>query len=155
MSAWSSKVLVIEAGGKSGSLITAQLAFEQGRQVLAVPNSIYSQESRGTNLLIAKGAEIYLNDRQLLLNDKKSFAAKTENKRTSAQVKKAGKRIRDSKKIFSPLEKELWELITEKPQHIEKLGLSFSSRLSFLETLSIMELEGKIKRLPGGMVCKT
>ncbi len=78
MSAWSFKVLVVEAGENSGSLITAQLASEQGKHVLAVPNSIYSREGRGTNLLISKGAEIYLGENQLLLAEKKDFVAKKE-----------------------------------------------------------------------------
>lgn len=155
MSAWSHKVLVVEAGVKSGSLITAGLAAEQGRQVLAVPNNIYRPESRGTNLLIAKGAEIYLKERQLLINHGKGFAEEAENNRESKLLKNAVKSKFKPQKTFSPVEKKLMELITAKPQHIEKLCLSFSNRLSFLEALSIMELEEKIERLPGGMIRKT
>ena len=154
MSAWSHKVLVVEAGEKSGSLITARLAADQEKQVLAVPNSIYSTESRGTNRLIANGAEIYLEKRQLLINHKKGFVPQLENKKESNHIKKNVNLNLEVKKTFSPIEKKIWELIAEKPQQIEKLSLSFSDRLSFLEVLSIMELEGKIERLPGGMVRK-
>ncbi|MGK0466410.1 MAG: DNA processing protein [Clostridium sp.] len=56
ISALSDIIIVIEAGEKSGSLITANLALEQGKDVMAVPGSIFSHESKGTNKLIKDGA---------------------------------------------------------------------------------------------------
>ncbi|MGH4138111.1 DNA-processing protein DprA [Clostridium sp.] len=56
ISALSDIIIVIEAGEKSGSLITANLALEQGKDVMAVPGSIFSNESKGTNKLIKDGA---------------------------------------------------------------------------------------------------
>ena len=66
ISAWAHKVLVIEAGLNSGSLITADFAQKWNRELLAVPDSIYSRESLGSNRLLLKGAKIYLNEQQLL-----------------------------------------------------------------------------------------
>ena len=54
----SQAVLVVEAGLRSGSLITAKLALEQGREVLAVPGSPLDERHRGTNQLLKDGAHL-------------------------------------------------------------------------------------------------
>lgn len=54
-------ILVVEAGVKSGSLITANLAIEQNRDVYAVPASIFSSDFSGTNKLISDGARLAIN----------------------------------------------------------------------------------------------
>lgn len=66
ISGLSRAVVVVEAGLRSGALITASFALEQNRDVFAVPGSIYSQASDGTNGLLAEGAAPLLSSRAVL-----------------------------------------------------------------------------------------
>ena len=70
LAAWVDKLLVVEAAERSGALITAEYAMDYKRKVLAVPNSIYSLESMGTNRLLLNGAEVYLGPNQLMNGDR-------------------------------------------------------------------------------------
>ncbi|GAI84069.1 unnamed protein product, partial [marine sediment metagenome] len=58
MSGLSLGVLIVEADKSSGAMITAHLALEQNREVFAIPGSILSPASRGTNHLIQEGAKL-------------------------------------------------------------------------------------------------
>ncbi len=59
-------VVVVEAPKRSGALITADFALEQGREVMAVPGSIFSPQSEGANNLIAQGAKLIQNKEDIL-----------------------------------------------------------------------------------------
>ncbi len=66
ISGLSSAVLVVEAPQKSGSLITADFAFDQGREVLAIPGPVTSSVTEGTSELIKRGATLVSNPKDVL-----------------------------------------------------------------------------------------
>lgn len=126
--------LVIEASKKSGSLITAQFALEQNREVFAVPGSIYSPNSDGANELIKKGAKVAV------------CAADIMEALDLAQVSS----YIDNKKIIpeTPEEENLLSYMEKEPIHINDL-----IRLTKLDTniinstLTIMEMKGMIRNI--------
>ena len=140
ISGLSQGVLVIEASPKSGSLITARLALEQGRDVFAVPGNVYSFKSRGTNSLLRSGAKLVETARDIL--EELPFAAAGP-----AQKEKA----EDSRiNSLGPEVKKVYALIQEAPVHIDELLLQ--SKLSNGKLSSVLldlELTGLIKQQPG------
>lgn len=137
ISALSLGVIVIEAALKSGSLITAELALEQGREVFAVPGSILSPQSEGTNDLIRRGARIVTNASDVV----EELAPLLE-----GFIKRAsGVRV-----DISPEEKTLCDVMGAEPVHIDELarqsGLPMARALSVLMSL---EIKGAVKQIEG------
>ncbi|OAG28137.1 DNA-processing protein DprA [Thermodesulfatator autotrophicus] len=137
ISGLSAAVLVVEADLKSGSLITARLAGEQGREVLAVPGPIYSPMSRGTHALIREGALLVDHPEQVL----EIFDLSSLNERQELTL------TQEEAKVLSCFEGEPLEF----DELILKTGLEVDKLLQILTNL---ELEGLIAKQPGNTYLK-
>jgi len=134
MSGLSLGVLVIEAGEKSGALITADQALGQNREVFAVPGSIFSPYSRGTNNLIQQGAKLVTNYMDVM-----------------AELNLANIAQQIEMKEFLPAdntESLILKYLNTEPVHIDEVSRSTGLTSSIVSsTLSILELKGYVKQL--------
>ena len=138
----SAVTVVVEAACRSGSLISARLAAEQGREVFAVPGNLDSKVSEGTNRLIADGA------RPFLATDEVFEALGLEPPETSA----AGAAGVGGVPVERPEERLVFGLLGDGPAALDELVLR--SRLDgarVLELLTALEIGGLAERTPGGL----
>lgn len=130
-------VVVIEAGEKSGALITSRFALEQNREVFAVPGNIHSPVSLGTNRLIQQGGKLVIRVEDIL---------EELNLRMVADQAAA--------KVILPDTAEEAALITQlssQPLHIDELSRLTGMPISMISsTLTLMELKGMVQQV-GGM----
>lgn len=137
-------IVVVEAARRSGSLITAQLALEQGREVFAVPGRIDSRKSEGSHRLLQDGAKLVQCVDDILEEFALDFAAsKPVNTRTTAGTKQERADLSgEEQKVYSFLDaypKSIDEIITATGLAANKVN----------ELLLLLELKGLIDALPG------
>jgi DNA processing protein len=128
-------VLVVEAGETSGSLITAHMAFEQDREVFAIPGSVLSPASIGTNKLIMEGTARLVRNAADILQELNLTAV-------AEQI--------EAKEVIpaSDTEAVILKQLGAEPRHIDEIcrdsGLPVSVTSS---TLAMMELKGMVKQI--------
>jgi DNA processing protein len=124
-------VLVVEAPEKSGAMITASVAADQGRDVFAVPGNIFNPMSTGTNRLIQDGAKLVMKVEDIL-NELKIFHTAVQTHAVAEQIAPA-----------NATEAEMLQHLGADPVHIDDLvrlcGLPIATVSS---TLTILELKG-------------
>ena len=134
MSGLSMGVLVVEADEASGAIITAQFALEQNREVFAIPGSILSPASRGTNHLIQEGAK--------LVRDYTDILEELNLMTVTRQM--------EMKEILpaSDTESLLLKHLSAEPTHIDEVCRSSGLPVSTVSSeLAMMELKGMIKQM--------
>jgi len=125
--------LVVEASLQSGSLITARMALEQGREVFAIPGSIHMPQAKGCHALIKQGAKLVENPRDIL--DDLGWYSATAN---ATSDKQEGHPVFDHLG-FDPLDIDSLS---------QRSGLTIEALSAILLQL---ELDGQVTTLAGGM----
>jgi DNA processing protein len=145
-------VLIVEASERSGSLITARLAMEQNREVMAVPGNITSGNSFGTNYLIKSGAKLVQQWQDVVAELPADISASILPPKVEPDKPETA--VRQPELIPADLtetERRIWAILGgDRSTHIDELleasGLSFGDLNTALVALDIRDL---IRVLPG------
>jgi DNA processing protein len=128
--------LVVEAGTRSGALITANYALEQGRDVFAVPGPINARSSLGTNRLIQQGAKLVLSAADIL--EELNMTMVDEQVATQLALPATHE------------EAQLLQLLSGHPQHVDELSRSAGLPVSQVSSaLTMMQLKGMVRQVEG------
>lgn len=149
-------VLVVEAALQSGSLITARLATEQGREVFAVPGSINHPLAKGCHALIRQGAKL-VETAEHILEELDGFVAMLGE---SSDLSQRSDNKKDEKELnsFQNVDEEYQQVLkcvdfepTSVDKVVERSGLTADAVCSML---LVLELQGYVTALSGGYYCQ-
>ncbi len=133
--------LVVEAPERSGALITANFATEEGREVFAVPGPLNSEKSKGTNKLIKSGAKLVENITDII--EEFPYVKWREDTEKEREVG-----LNDKEKI-------VYSLIGDKPKYIDEISVNSTlTREEIFSVILTLELKGYIKEIGGKRYCK-
>jgi DNA processing protein len=145
-------VLIVEGKQYSGSLITARLAMEFGREVFGVPGNVTQEVSFAPNQLIKQGAKLVTSAEDVIEE------LPTPIRAALVQAEELGSEQRNllAADGLNAIERKLYELLSaEEPKHTDELvetsGLNSSEVLA---TLFDLEMKGIIRQLPGKQFCR-
>lgn len=134
--------LVIEAAIRSGSLITARLAAEQGREVFAVPGSIRNPMARGCHRLIRDGARLVESAADVMSD----VGIMTETLRASVDAA-----VTPAQSDINPAHEQLLAALGYEPCAVDTIAERAALTIAEVSSmLLILELEGRVESLPGG-----
>jgi DNA processing protein len=155
MSGLSLGVLVVEAAIKSGSLITAGMALQQGKDVFALPGSIQNPQSRGCHKLIREGATLVETVRDVFTvlapQMQQELQANAAEALSSESPLDEAEQVPSALDLLNPAERQLYEALDDMPSSIDELVMRTNRPAEQLLTqLMLLELKALVQTVPGG-----
>ena len=150
--------IVVEAGFRSGALITARAALENNREVMAVPGKIDSPLSKGTHQLLKQGAKLIESVEDVM--EGLGYIGEQLEDHVSTAAEKAAQSVEtplfDIKALkLSGPEKTIYECLNKEPSHIEEIIADTDLAAGSVNAgLVSLRLKGLIKQLPGSLFVK-
>jgi len=137
--------VVVEAASRSGSLITARIAGEQGREVFAVPGNANSKTSAGAHALLKQGAKLVATASDIIEEFPYLFLKSDKNRGNEHNVTPDGK-----ERDLTLDECRVYEQLEPYPVHIDELGRQLDMDISRLSGILVsLEIKGIVSQSPG------
>ncbi|HQN17933.1 MAG TPA: DNA-processing protein DprA, partial [Syntrophobacteraceae bacterium] len=149
-------VVVVEAAHRSGSLITARLALEQGREVFAVPGMAQHYRSVGSHRLLKQGAKLVESAEDILEEIRPLIRSSRVPGTDAGTDTGTGAGADTGGRTGTPEENALLQSLCQQPLHIDEICRSLQWPVSrVMSMLLALELNGAVQQLPGKyFVCK-